>query len=499
MKLACDILPVAMTFPLLKSFPFFKRWIEMTGEAGWEFDAKQPPFEALESSAAAIFSKNPLKIVLALLLWSSSVMTPLFSAIARDAPVAVASVLIALSGALFAQQPTGEAHEDRIHCRDIQLLRTSLREGDSPERARVIDRVASCRGMESFIVPVLIDDLIDLSNRNYQGAQQALAKMDREAVLMACVKRLETAVGVQRSRLYLTILRDTLDPNSKESESRLCFGLRDSEPTVRSLSGAMIGQRKGPVFKSLLPTLLEVVKTEKDSDALGGILTALCVYGTEASPAIPFVDRVLRTKQSDVNLRRPAVQAIASIGRDKAAIVDILRDILRNEREDCFVRIDAAIGLRVMKYGHEALPDLFRVLDSCVASGLCPKCGPELQLRGAETLRLLRPGPQAVKRISGLLTRTAELDNPVGSREFIATLKEIGADAEPEIPAILDFMTKYIPEGTSTAFYAEAIGSILGSERAIQTAIIYTKKQRENGMDLQADAGEAILRILRAK
>jgi HEAT repeat protein len=272
------------------------------------------------------------------------------------------------------------------------------------------------------------------------------------------------------------------EAQEKGPDPRIVTAVRDKDPQVRK--GALRAVIRKP-DASLVPVLIEIVKTDTDEDVRGYALSALANLGSAATPAIPALIPLMKAElnrdSSSFNLNTPATAALVCIG---ANAVPGLVGIIQDTNNDVLFRWHAIDALRMMAWKRvpelkPAVPCLVKVLK-----------GNDTKLREIAAHALGGIGPDARAAIPVL---AKYLKEGYGLNHVCAaqTLYHLDPKNELIIPALISGLTD--KDHFERARAARLLQEIRPKKTAIVRALIETLKDADPNM--RADAAGALERI----
>jgi HEAT repeat protein len=274
--------------------------------------------------------------------------------------------------------------------------------------------------------------------------------------------------------VYANTIRD-LKPESAVLVEVFKPLVNDSEKPMRVQAIRALGEAGAPAHTQIFPLLLPFLE-DSDADVRQAALSALTAAGPPTAADIPQLQSTLFSKQVDA--RRYAAEAIGSLGDEGKTCVALLAGKLKDD--DGGVRLAAASGL--VKLGPAAKevrenllaarsdPDpnvrktVLQALAFCgrgegVIDALFAALNDDQEpVRAAamKSLRELKPPPG--KDDLTLLGSALKSKAPDGRRFAAAELANIGADAVPVMPALIDALKDADAEVQKNA--AAALGTI---------------------------------------
>jgi HEAT repeat protein len=420
--------------------------------------------------------------------------------------------------------PTGELDIDR----SVAYRVRGLKNKDTAERRRAIERLQQMGRLASDAVPALAEALGDTDTEVRRGAIRVLELVGPGA--RAAVPKLIDVLDDPDERPVLTRALQNIGPAAVPA---LLQALKDRRPRVRA--GAVL--TLGLLHDELDTVPAELLAARKDADeavrlevirALGAFVVQLSSHKPDAQPrdnpslarracvtallealaddsvpvrrqaalslagldataegAVPALRRALQSKDRD--LQGNVLRALGALGRhDKTVLPVLLEGLRNNDAPDNQAAATDALGAMGANAA-PAVPDLMKVLRdqpggpdipathalAHMGSAAVPDLVEEL-LRGSPRSRLRalavvaamgRPGRAALPHLVKLLNNEAEDVRQAAAQ----ALGSLGADAATAAPAVLDALRA---KRIATPAALETLGRIAAPDREVLSFLL---------------------------
>ncbi|MGE3821529.1 MAG: HEAT repeat domain-containing protein, partial [Isosphaeraceae bacterium] len=153
------------------------------------------------------------------------------------------------------------------------------------------------------------------------------------------------------------------DPPTATPPARLADGLRADDVDVRRSAATRLQDADPTAKREALPTLIDLLMTEKDGQVRLAVLETVRSLGPDAAPAVPALVHTLRTRYGGQSLEEShqdyrSALALAAIGEPA---VESLRELLNERKESVKAEVVMALG-RIGPAARSAIPDLTPIL-----------------------------------------------------------------------------------------------------------------------------------------
>jgi HEAT repeat protein len=327
---------------------------------------------------------------------------------------------------------------------DVPTLIKELHARNADRRLKAAQALTNLGPDAKDAVPALIHALkTDRDSRVRIWAANALGRIGPAAKdgvpALIDASRADSEIIVRRAS---AMSLGQIGPDAKDAVPALLDALKDSDEWLPGAAagalGAIVGKMSGPAAKDAVSALVDVLTTESKASArrwVAGILGKMS--GPAAKDAVPALLDAL--KDSDLDVRRTAVDSLGQIGpaaKDAVpALLDALKDGDRNTREW------AAVSLgKIHARPKVVIPALIEVLKTN---------GGAVQAIGAF-------GPQAKDAVPALIDALQD-EAPYGA---VDALGAIGPDAKDALPALRALLRKSKDDDELRGTINEAIQKI---------------------------------------
>lgn len=365
-------------------------------------------------------------------------------ALGRLGPFVLAWTL--LGGGCCSQGAIAQEPDPKL-AKEIAGLRKALASSDFEERAEAAEALAKIGPPAKATLPDLFTAMLDASDydpeigsvgRSVSSAHFAILKIGSPHLIAECIAKLRTVGEGHLCEPFLaSTLHDLYRPGIPEVDRMILDGMGDESKLVRIECVNLIIRRDVKV-PGAIPLLIKILETNSGGDAAG----ALSRYGSEASAAIPILEKRYRDQGNPHSRRVMSLDALAHVGSDDRRIATLLHQAFKDQtRKDDRLREVAAHGLGISKYGAIARNYLVaHIVETAKSKAFREEEGAYHSMEmSLQALSKLPPDKASISAMIQVLDLSH--GERVGHRQIRKVAMEIiaanGADADQAVPTLL--------------------------------------------------------------